>query len=371
MNAKIKKIVQRLAVVLAIPLVAAGCSALAPFGLGTSGTFGIAKTVDGGNTWQPADVVSASSSISGAEINAMQIAPSNHTTVYAGGLGGLWVSTDSAATWKSILTSFSVDDVYLSAANVNTIVAAGYYGSHGKIVVSTDAGKTWTETYNDASPQSQVTGITASSANPLQMFASLDSGTVIASTDGGVTWASIAQNTGDVGLGIRMSPLNGELYLMLQRKGLVASTDAGRTWNSIVGQLTANAFSFSTVTSISSQPVSIFYRFALDQTTAGSVYLATANGLYRTSNNGASWTYVAIPTSNVGNVFPYVVAGTDAGMVAYTSIARTMYKTLDGGATWQTQELPAGAVQVGAIAIDPTLPQITYVALTASAANSY
>ncbi len=178
---------------------------------------------------------SSTSSIAGAEINALQISPSSNTTVYAGGPGGLWVSTDSAATWKNILVNFSVQDLYLNPSNPAAIVAAGDYGAHGKIVVSTDSGATWTQTYNDASPDSQVTGVTANPANPMQMFASLAEGTVITSNDGGVTWATVAQNTGDVALGIRMSSLNSNLYLLLQRKGLLVSTNSGKTWK-LAGQ---------------------------------------------------------------------------------------------------------------------------------------
>ncbi len=118
--------------------------------------------------------------------------------------------------------------------------------------------------------------------------------------------------------------------------------------------------------------MSLFYSFALDQTQAGDMYLATASGLYKTVSNGSQWMYVTLPTSNSGNVFSRVVASTDSGMVAYTSIGGTMYKTTNAGTTWQTQVLPAGVNQVGAIAIDPTLPQITYVGLSvASQINSY
>ena len=303
--------------------------------------------------------MSATASIAGNSFTTLAIAPQDHATIYAGGPSGLWVSHDSATTWKQVLAKIAVSGVYLDPSNPANIFVAGAYSGNGKIVQTTDSGASWSEVYNDSTSGTVATGIAANPTNAQELVASLSDGTVIASPDGGKTWSVATQFSGDVALELRASKLNSELYLLLQNKGLQQSTDGGHTWTSLVGQLTQSSFSF-TSTNFLQQPVSSFYTFALDLDQAGTVYLATAGGLYKTTDNGGHWTFVTLPASTPNN-WPHEVASTDGGMVAYTSIGSTMFKTLDSGATWQTDELPAGVASVGAIAIDPTLPQVTYV----------
>ena len=296
---------KKLLILAAVPFLAAGCTALSAFGLaGNAGTFGVAKTVDGGATWLPSSHVSATASLSGLAIVAMAMAPSDTQTIYAGGTSGLWVSHDSAATWKQILTRVAVSDIYLDPSNPARIVIAGIYSTHGKIIQSTDSGASWSEEYNDASVGHSVTGITASQTNTQQLFATLNSGAVITSTDGGKTWAVAHQFSQDTALAVRAGT-NNEMYVLLQRKGLQGSVDGGKTWASLVSQLVGNTFDFTT-TKIVERPVGTFYRFELDGTQPTTIYLTTGNGLYKSTDNGAHWTYVNLPVSTQ---YSYTTAG--------------------------------------------------------------
>ena len=193
-------------------------------------------------------------------------------------------------------------------------------------------------------------------------------GTIFKSLNQGATWKKLAI---DVPMGgnedrrwagerLMVSPSNFKVLLFGSRtKGLWRSDDAGATWSHVTGIPTAHD-------DIGVQSV------AFDNSTPGTVYAAVSqNGVYKSTDNGDSWTAIG------GNTTPYRLAAGSNGALWYThgkgvskyfggmwldcnvggtdsycglavnpkdasdvivskgaATTSTLWRTLDGGATW-------------------------------------
>ncbi|MBN8712660.1 MAG: hypothetical protein J0H50_01625 [Xanthomonadales bacterium] len=119
----------------------------------------------------------------------------------------------------------------------------------------------------------------------------------------------------------------------------------------------------TTVTGVPSQPRTFYMGVA-------------SGGLWKTTDAGASWVPISdgqIPVGSMGSVdvslsnpdIVYVGTGSE-GIRSNVSTGRGVYKSTDAGATWQFVGL-RDAGQIGAVRIDPTNPDIVYVAAVGNA----
>jgi photosystem II stability/assembly factor-like uncharacterized protein len=349
---------KKLLTIIFIFLISASCNV---FG-GSSGTLGVMKTYDSGSTWQAVNkIASSTSSLASATVTEMAFDPNNRENLYLATVeSGLWQSQDSAGTWKPILSKISAYDFFVDPANTNNIYVAGTFGGNGRIVNTTDGGKTWQEQYIEASANNSVNTITANYNNSREIYAGLNSGVFIKSIDGGKTWG-VAYDFKDQILKARYNKLNNALYVLLRTGGIAKSSDGGANWIFITNALTNQ--SISDLILVTQKKVDSFVKMALDEQATGVIYTTTSKGLYKTIDDGANWQLVRVP-ANPNALLPRAIASSQGGMLAYTSIGSTILKTIDGGTSWQTQELPS-INWTNKILIDPALPQIVYAGLIA------
>ena len=209
---------------------------------------GLRVTEDGCHTWR--DVPTNGIAPSASHIRWLAPYPDNYSVLYAGtdGLGGLYRSTDSGATWQPASSGMP------AGAWVTSLVAEPAHPSH--ILVS----------------------VRYSGRNQSPAY-------IFRSTDGGLTWKSSSSgvhvtSAGDSAvLNLAWSGIN--LLAATTHDGLYRSTDAGITWSPSVtpGAPVVEGTGTALAPRIDS----------LASTSDGVLVLATSGGTFASLNGGQSW----------------------------------------------------------------------------------
>ncbi len=341
-------------IILGLALTAASCDINSLFDLGSAGVRGVLKSEDNAQTFLPANGGNVTNNISA---NVLVFEPGNPETLYLGYSGGLYKSEDAAKTWKHILSGLNTYDIGIDPFHPNILYAAGISGQNGKIVKSTDSGTSWTDIYNEPSKSNAVLSIAVSRVNSSMILAGLTNGEIIRSQDSGNTWQA-TKDFSDRLVQIKFGS-NGTAYALAVHKGLQKSTDFGLTWTG-----GSNVLSNQTISTVgeSISSVSAFYDLALDSKQPGVVYLGTEQGLYRTVDDGVSWSPLALPVKNASLKVTAVAVDPINSNDVLVAIASTIFKSVNGGITWETRVLPTNN-GVKRILINPLSTNVIYLGM--------
>ena len=227
------------------------------------GLGGLFKTTNGGETWS-----SIFNNEPVSSINAIVVAPSNPSTLYAGtgeanlrndvAFGdGMWRSDDAGKTWKHIGldATAAIAAVVVDPANAQRVFVAALGdpykpGADRGIYRTTDGGATWQKVlYTD--PDTGASSVAIDPANPNVVFAGMWQGErtpyhltsggandgIYMSTDGGEHWARLQGNglpSGATGrIAVAFAPSDAQrVYAMIEspQGTLWRSDDGGKTW---------------------------------------------------------------------------------------------------------------------------------------------
>ena len=205
---------------------------------------GIYKSTDAGGTWS---IVKT-----GGDFKDMQFQPGSNTILYAVNSSEFWRSTDFGSTWTQITSGVVVpgggsgNGMRIAVSNADpTIVYVGMITDDGTILKSTDGGITFATIYHDVSrtlvgyDSTDIGGgqgnynfsMTADPNNANNVF--LVAHIVWRSTDGGITWHHLtdwyAQLHTDMH-GIRFHPTFTNKLYNVNDGGVWLSADAGDNW---------------------------------------------------------------------------------------------------------------------------------------------
>jgi len=312
-------------------------------------------------------------------------APIGQPGVFYDGLpaGGVWKTESAGATWFPIFDSVksvsSVGSIAVAPSDPNIIyvgtgdlVAQSAINEGDGVYKSTDAGKSWIHLGMEATKQIPAIIVDPKDPNIVLMAAqgdihhpSEDRG-VYRSTDGGRTWKRVLYKDNVTGaqdvefaydrpnvvfattvlhqsvvVGRSSGPASGN-----GATGLYKSTDEGATWTQVTSS------SLPSLTGRTSVAVAM-------NTNAQRVYLIGAFGLYRSNDGGATWakttTDYRIVSSGSGFICGVMVdpKNPDIVYVMNTSV----YRSTDGGATFAAWKGAPGGDDYHAIWIDPTDPK--------------
>ena len=335
---------------------------------------GLLRSSDGGAGFQEV----GSHAFGGYLAQALAVDPGSPGTVYAGGGTGVFKSTDGAAT-------FTAANRGLSGAWIEEIAAAG-----GSLLVQTSAGLlrrapggTWDEVrrpFEDDGPAT-VPGLMAD-ATAAATFHVAARSSYYRSTDGGSTWTEPAKKKDGQWIEcVAQSPADANLLLAWARSGmmmqekLLRSTDGGVKWKELgkgpggatirrlvfVGSDTVIAIDSSGAWKRSTDGGATFgapcgwdaarkpTSLASDPSAPGRFFVATKEGLYRSTDGGATYTLAslglgdekaveAVAVARSGRVF----AGTFEGVLASD----------DHGVTWKPWVDGLTNLDVRALAVD-------------------
>lgn len=341
---------------LGLSLTAASCDVIALISGTPTGTRGVFRSEDNGETFHIANTLGRGN-ISGVSVNSLSVDSMISETVYLASGSGIYKTEDSAKTWRYILSGLGATKIAIDPFQPQTLYAGGISGTNGKILKSLDAGVSWVDIYTDPLKSNPVWGLDISKTSSQVLIAGMGNGEVIRSVDAGRTWTSVT-NLGNKVMSIDFSA-SGDVYALTQTRGLFKSGDNGVTWKSITESLTSISFSPSTQPNTS---VSQFNYLALDKRQSQVLYLGTDQGLLRSVNNGASWSHLSLPSRNAILQVSTVAVSPGNSNTIIAAVGSTLFKSVNGGVTWQTKSLPTGA-EVRQILIDPKNFNIIYAGL--------
>ena len=194
-----------------------------------SAGFGVNKTTDGGVTWPPVNS-GLQDSFQNLLVYSLAINPSSPSTVYAGTAGGVFKSTDGAASWAAAstgLTSSTVRALAIDPASTSTIYAA----TNGGVFKSVNGGTSWASAKSGL-PSGTVYALEIDPSAPGTICAGTSSGPYRTS-NGGSTW--VAANAGHppaAVIGFARDPKSGAIYAA-SGAGVFVSPDRGATWSAV------------------------------------------------------------------------------------------------------------------------------------------
>jgi photosystem II stability/assembly factor-like uncharacterized protein len=275
--------------------------------------------------------------------------PTNANTIYIGAAGGgVWKTTDGGTTWSPLTdnqATLSMGAIAVAPSNPNIIYAGtgepdnsndSFYGRG--ILKSTDAGATW----------ALLTGNAGVNEFDRKNIAKI----VVDPTNANTVYVAVTQGT-----------YNG----ILSTNGIYKSTDGGQTWtNSTAG--------------ITTDPLAFFTDVVLDPTRTQTLYAAVgtyigdaANGVYRSTDGGTTWSIAGNFPMGSGDGLIKVAIAPSAPQTLFASIATPglpaglleMLMTTDGGTTWTAlTKTPNYMGNQGwyntSLAVDPSNPNIVY-----------
>jgi photosystem II stability/assembly factor-like uncharacterized protein len=329
--------------------------ALDPASIVYAGTAnGVSKSIDGGASW-------SSAGLSGTSVVNLVIDPVTPSTLYAGGNGRLYRSTDRGGNWTDLnLPSFLNGPPFIAAFVVDPLTPSTLYvalgsGVGGDLIKSVDGGASWNVIYANAGPfYESSSNLVIDPSNPSTLYRI---NPFKKSTDGGATWTPAGFTNSITALAV--DPQNSNtLYLSAignTGHAIYKSTDGGQSWNSVDSIIPATgSFTFSRDSS--------------------AIYAATGSGVFKSTDAGLNWgeTNTGLRVLSIR-----MLVGDPANPATlYAGGDQGLFKSVDGGANWKSEAalvLPAvpfqggsfGVAQVAevhSLLINFTNPDIQYIA---------
>jgi uncharacterized repeat protein (TIGR01451 family) len=243
---------------------------------------GVFRSGDDGATWTNADPNGDLPDNGGVPlaVDRVFVNPEDSDVVYVtlGSLGfGVFRTTNAGAEWIPRNTGLpdpegkSISDFLIDPRAPATLYAATDAG----VFTSTDSGDSWTGTGVIGTGEASTVAVDTTEGSTV-LYAGTPGGGFYKSPDNGATW--ISSNTGfgtSTARSIAVQRDDGTQVVAGTVGGLKRSTNSADNWVTANGGVVA-----SNVTALASDPV-----------TAGTLY-ASANGIFKTTRSGSSWTSV-------------------------------------------------------------------------------
>ncbi len=215
-------------------------------------------------------------------VNVIVEDPNDANTIYIGApAGGIWKSTDNAATWTPIgddISVIGISGIAVDYNNSNVIYISTGDADGGDtysvgVMKSTDGGTTWNNTGNIAANTTNKIVIDPTNSNVVYVAGSTG---IFKTTNGGTSWTNIRSGNFD---DVKLKPGTPSTVYGVTEDEFHYSTNSGTTWNTATGLPNGSG------------------RLAMAVTPANNnyVYILSAdggwgyNGVYRSTNSGVSF----------------------------------------------------------------------------------
>lgn len=279
--------------------------------------------------------------------------PSNRQIVYAGTTEGLYRTMDGGATWTRMTgPDVIINDVFVDPRNDKHVMLAT---DRGGVLTSLDGAASFQAT-NSGFYQRQVTALIPDAKHPQTMYAGVVNdktyGGVFVTEDGGKTWTQ--RSTGLDGRDV-FSLAQGEDGTIFAGTSHGIFRFDGSAWQqdgTVVNTLTKTVTvvrkgkKTAKTTTETSKPTTIDVQVN-DLSVSGPVWFAaTAEGVYRSVTEGATWTGPVLKEPH----YRFVDAH---GPVVFAARREDLRLSEDSGMTWTSIALPEKLTSVRALSTSP------------------
>ena len=296
---------------------------------------GVFKSIDAGNSWDP-----ASAGLLHPHVQALVADAANPANLYAGTLRGVFLSGNAAASWIP-----STVNVGLAAAKAFAIDPATpstiYAGTSGGVFKSTNGGVTWVAASTGLT-SSDVSALAIPSAAPTNIYAGTRGG-VFKSTNGALSWARMNSGLANqIVNALAIHPSANQIVYAATEGGVFKSTNAGTSWRA------AN-------TGLANKRVKAL---VIDPNQPLTLYAGTAKGLFKSLNGATNWNS---SSGTVSNFFVNsMVIDPQTPSTLYAAATNGVFKSADAGLNWTTNNSGLTATNIAVLAIDPVSPTTLY-----------
>lgn len=295
----------------------------------------VQKSTNAGVTWTTTS--SSGVTLYGYYDNVLAVSPVDADVVYVAGFN-MKTTTDGGGSWSSVPTAGHVDNHALEFyPGTGRVILCGNDGGLFKTV---DGGNNWSSLNQGlAITQYYRLGIAATDAN-IMIAGAQDNGNMKYSAG---TWSNITNADGmDSFIDWSDSMV---LYASIQYGSLHRSTDGGASFTGI-----STPSGGAWVTPWTQDPV-----------TADTLYAGT-DKVYKSTNQGTSWTAISGALSGVSTFTVLAVAPSNSRFI-YAGDGNKLYKTTNGGTTWTdvSAGLPVASNYLTDAAVHSYAPGIVYV----------
>lgn len=290
--------------------------------------------------------------LEGKHISALSIEPTRGT-IFAGTYGdGLYASADGGQTWTRKDRGIADGDIYALG-----IVRAGdelriYAGTEpARLYVSTDLGESWTElpalrdvpgvenwTFPGPPHVAHVKHITFDPRSPDTIYASIEVGGLLKSTDAGQSWRCLTGFEDDVHRITVTAARPDAVYMANGLGGVYSSPDAGENWQILTDKSARIAYPDALIVA-PQRPDLVF--------TAGGLYDPGAwyrtrdadASIGRSRDGGRTWEYLAggLPAHIRGNIEAMALNAYPGGFALYAGTTDgEIFYSEDEGEHWTT-----------------------------------
>ncbi|WP_226637911.1 WD40/YVTN/BNR-like repeat-containing protein [Novosphingobium profundi] len=280
--------------------------------------------------------------------------------------GGVWKTTDGGHTWNNVsdgqIKVGSIGAVAVAASNPD-IVYAGTGSSKIRsnvsigrgIYKSTDAGETWT--FIGLRDVGQIAAVRINPQDPDEVFVAATGNPftdnpergVYRTRDGGQSWTKVLFLSDALGAAdIEFKPgdpsvLYATMWHGLRKPwtiisgsldgGIFKSTDGGDTWAKLGGGLPTGLFGRANVGVSAADPSRLYALIEADP----------GHGLYRSDDEGTSWTRVNDEKRLITRPFYYTTLGVDPSNADIVYVGNEgWFKSVDAGQSFITRPVPHG-----------------------------
>lgn len=204
------------------------------------------------------------------DYHSLAILPAEPDFVFFGHHGGLMWSSDAGVSWQPASVAGDVMALVVHPANPLRI----YLGGRGLFLRSDDGGRNWKEVAADL-PGNDILALAAAPDDPDTLYAFVVGYGLWRSADGGMDWTPVDTTLSENVTALAVAP--GTVYVGTDGLGVLRTDDGGITWASANGFVNG-ALDSPRVLALAYDPAT------------GMLYAGTDRGLSFTTDAGSGWT---------------------------------------------------------------------------------